>query len=261
MKPAVVLLSLGLLLTAGALGIVLVSGNRDSGAHATESQTSPPPAAGAPAAASDARSAEVLQRLDSLAREVDDLRAQLATLRASSSREPAAVVASAEPVEDESVASFASEHRGAILKVIEEDREAQRRKAEEEQRARDLQASLARAERTAKQFGLAADQQKALADVYILERQKIDEMRNQMRDQGGAGGDPEAMRNTFRELRDWRLNELTVRLGSDLADKINESDIAAFRGFGGRDRRGNRPNGTDPGPGGPEGGNRPGGGF
>ena len=257
MKPITILLSLGLLLTAGALGLVLLAGNRDAVPQAAESR--PVPADAPSVATPDPRVAEVLQRLDVLSKEMDDLRADLAVLRSSASREPAheAAAAAAPAPIDESSASFASEHRNAILKVIEEDREAQKRKAEEEQRARDMAASLARAERTAKQFGLGADQQKALADVYILERQRMEEMRNQMRDQAGMGGDPEAMRNSFREMRDWRLNELTTRLGAELAEKINESDIAAFRGFGGgRDRRNNR----DGGPGG-DGSNRPGGGF
>ena len=258
MKPAVVLLSLGLLLCAGALGVVLVSGSREAVAQPAEARTASAEAL-APAA-SDPRSDEVLQRLDALSREVDALRSELAAVRSSASREPVQEVAAATaaPI-DESSAAFASEHRGAILKVIEEDREAQKRKQEEEQRARDLAASLARAERTAKQFGLGPEEQKALADVYILERQKMEELRNQMRDQTGFGGDPEAMRNSFREMRDWRLNELTVRLGSELAEKINESDIGAFRGFGQRERRGNR--GNDSGTGGNDGGNRPGGGF
>ena len=70
------------------------------------------------------------------------------------------------------------------------------------------------------------------------------------------------MRNSFREMRDWRMNELTVRLGAELAEKINDSDMAAFRGgFGGGGRRGNRGPGNDPTNGGADGGNRPGGGF
>jgi hypothetical protein len=150
-------------------------------------------------------------------------------------------------------------HRDAILKVIEDDRQEQKRKQDDEQRARDLQTALARAERTAKQFGLAGDQQKALADVYILERQKIDDLRNQMRDQGGAVGDPQAMRQGFRDLRDWRLVELTNRLGADLAEKINEADAQRLGGGGQGGRRGNRGQGGTGG--GTDGGNRPGGGF
>ena len=257
MKSAVVLLSLGLLLALGAVGVLLLSSNRDSSAHATEARSVTADAGSA--AAGDTRSAEVLQRLDALSREVDLLREQVSAMKTSAAREPAPEIAAAAQPVDETPSTFAAEHRNAILKVIEEDREAQKRKADEEQRARDLQASLARAERTAKQFGLAQDQQKALADVYILERQKMEEIRNQFAAQGGPGGDPEAMRTSFRELRDWRMNELTVRLGAELAEKINESDVAAFRGGfggpgGGSGRRGNRNGGGGDGNGGNGGG-------
>ncbi len=100
--------------------------------------------------------------------------------------------------------------------------------------------------------------------MYILEREKIDGLRNQMRDPGAAVGDPEAVRQGFRDLRDWRLNELTNRLGADLAEKINEADFQRFGGgLGPGGRRGNRGRGgqgvgTD---GGTDGGNRPGGGL
>jgi hypothetical protein len=258
-KSAVVLLSLGLLLALGAVGVLLVSNPHDSGARATDARSASADT-GAPAAGGDSRSADVLQRLDGLSREVDVLREELAAIKSSAGREPAVEVAAApQPVDDNS-AMFAAEHRNAIMKVIEEDREAQKRKADDEQRARDLAASLARAERTAKQFGLAQDQQKALADIYIAERQKMDEIRNQF--QGNPGGDPEAMRTSFRELRDWRLSELTLRLGADLGEKINEADQAGFRGGfggpggggGGGRRGGNRNGGGDNGNGGNGGG-------
>ena len=263
MRPAVVLLVFCLLLALGAVGLLLFTGTRGSGPESTDRRAAlalPERASAAPAE-SEARSTEVFQRLDSLARELEQVRAEVASLKAGAAREPAPEVAAANPVDD-APAAFASEHRSAILRVIEEDRETQRRKQEEEQRARDLQASLARAERTAKQLGLAPDQQKALADVYVLERQKVEELRSQMRDQGGPGGDPEAIRTTFREMRDWRMNELTTRFGSDLADKINEADMGGFRGNGPWARRGNRgPGGTGGADGGPDGGNRSGGGF
>ncbi len=253
MKSAVVLLSLGLLLALGAVGVLLLSSGHDTAAHGVESRSVD---AGSPSASGDKGSAEVAQRIDALSREVDVLREEIAAMKSSSARETAPEVAAAAPAPvDDNSSMFAAEHRSAILKVIEEDRAEQKRKADDEQRARDLQASLARAERTAKQFGLAADQQKALADIYIAERQKMDDIRAQ----GGPGGDPEAMRTSFRELRDWRLNELTVRLGADLAEKINESDVAAFRGGfgggpGGGGRRGNRGDGGGNGNGGNGGG-------
>jgi hypothetical protein len=200
---------------------------------------------------------------------MDDLRAQIANLKQRAAREPVAEAVPQKPL-DEPDSAFAAQHRAAILKVIEDDRQEQKRKQEEELRARDMQTALARAERTAKEFGLSSDQQKALADVYILERQKLEDMRNQMRDQSGLGGDPVALRQTFRDMRDWRLNELSSRLGADLAEKINSVDVERFRdgfGSGTGQRRGNRGrNGSNAGQNagqsaGQNAGNRSGGGF
>jgi hypothetical protein len=203
--------------------------------------------------------------VDALSRSLDDLRAEVAALKAGAARQPAAEVAVEKPL-DEPAASFAAAHRDAILKVIEEDRQEQKRKAEEEQRARDLQAALSRAERSAKQFGLLADQQKQLADIYILERQKLDDLRNQARDPATASADPQAMRQGYRDVRDWRLTELTNRFGPDLGARIDEFDNqrgggGSGGGPGGGGRRGNRGQGGQGGSGGRSGGNGSGGGL
>ena len=252
MRIALVLLSICLVLTLGALGLSLALSPRQPPAI-----VAPTTSRAEPAAKENAKpdsSSEILQRMDALSREIDDLHAQIAELKAGAAREPAAVSAAEKPVE-ESATSYAVLHRDAILKVIEDDRLAQQRKREEEQRARDLQAMLARAERTAKRFGLNPEQQKSLADVYVLERAKMEDFRTQARDQGGFGADPEQMRTAFQELRDWRLNELTTRLGADLAQQINDADVDRFRGAVGG-RRANRGQGGEG-----DGGNPGGGGF
>lgn len=236
MRIAIVLVSLCLVLTLGAFGL-FVALKPES--NPTAAPSPEPRLVGAsrdstrdgPQNPGD----EVLARMDALAREVDDLRAQVAALEAGAQREPA--VAAAEAPVEESAATYAAVHREAILKVIEDDRQIQQQKREEEQRARDMQQMLARAERTAKRFGLNPEQQKSLADVYVLERIKMEDFRTQMRDQGGMGGDPEQWRTSMQEMRDWRLGELTTRLGPDLAQQINESDFDRFREGG---RRGNR---------------------
>ncbi len=210
-------------------------------------------------AAAAARTDEVLQRLDVVTRELDDLRAELAALKAGSARAPAA---SPEKLEEETAAMFASEHRDAIMKVIADDRAEQERKRTEEQRQRDMENLLARAERTAKKFGLDATQQKSLADVYVLENQKLADMRAAMRDQGGWNGDPESVRTAMQEFRDWRLNELTTRLGAELGGRIQEADVQNFRGAmgGGGGQQGangggGRRNRAQAGPNGPQGQN------
>jgi hypothetical protein len=263
-KAALVLVSLCFVLALGALGLFYFGGREAPNEHRAATSSSMSNSTSQPAT-TDGRSDEVLARLDGFARELDELRAQIAVLKTGAAREPAVEIAAQKPL-DEPASTFAALHRDAILKVIDDDRQEQKRKQDEEQRARDLQTAMARAERTAKQFGLVGDQAKSLADVYVLERQKIDDLRNQMRDAGGAVGDPAAMRQGFRDLRDWRLNELTNRLGADLAEKINEADAQRLGGGGEGGRRGNRGQGRSGGgqggtDGGTDGGNRPGGGF
>jgi hypothetical protein len=239
MRIALVLVSLCLVLALGALGLFLTLSPRPEPADDLASLRDVPiPSTGGVEA--DDRDDAILLRIDALDREVEDLHAEIAALRAGAAREVLpATGASGEPA-DEGRASYVALHRDAILQVIDDDRRDQQRKREEEQRARDLQAMLARAERTAKRFGLTGDQQKALADVYLIERQKMEELRTQMRDQGGPGSDPEQVRESFQQLREWRLGELTTRLGADLAQQINDSEFDRMRGLGQGGRRGNR---------------------
>lgn len=241
MRIALALVSLCLVLSLGALGLFMTLSPRaeTSATLAPDSLPGQTDARGSQDGAQNPNE-ELLARLDALGSEVDELHAQVAALKAGAAREPASVAVTETPV-DEDATTYASVHREAILKVIEDDRLAQQRKREEEQRARDLQSMLARAERTAKRFGLTTDQQKSLADIYLLERTKMEDFRTQMREQGGMGGDPEQMRTSFQELRDWRLLELTNRLGPDLAQQINDSEFDRFRDTaGGGGRRGNR---------------------
>lgn len=260
MKTSLVLLTLCSVLLLGGLGLWIASSRESPVAPAAASRASAPDPAAAPTG-SDARFGEVLARVDALSREVDDLRADLAALKAGAERQPA-VETAAEKTADDSAVSFAAAHREAILKVIEDDRQEQKRKQEEEQRARELQAALSRAERTAKQFGLAADQQKQLADLYVLERQKLNDLRSQTRDPAAAGVDPQTMRQGYRDLQEWRLTQLTNRFGPDLGARIDEFDNQRFGGGpGGGGRRGNRGRGGQGGSSGSDGGNGSGGGF
>lgn len=260
MKTSLVLLTLCSVLLLGGLGLWIASSREAPVAPAAASRSSAPDSAAAPSG-TDARLGEVLARVDALSREVDGLRADLAALKAGAARQPAVETAAERPL-DESAVAFAAAHREAILKVIEDDRQEQKRKQEEEQRARDLQASLSRAERTAKQFGLAADQQKQLADLYVLERQKLDDLRTQMRDPAAGAVDPQAMRQGYRNLQEWRLTQLTNRFGPDLGARIDEFDNPRFGGGpGAGGRRGNRGGGGQAGSNGSDGGNGPGGGF
>jgi hypothetical protein len=192
--------------------------------------------------------AQLVSRIESLNQEVSDLHQEILRLKESSSRTPAATAVPVQLASEEN-STFAVEHRDAILKIIAEDREALERQKKEEDERKQMEALLARADRTAKKLGMNATQQKALADVYVLERQKMDEMRG-LRTQG----DPEAARTAFQEFRTWRTDELTKRLGTDLAQQVEEADVAMWRGFGrGGNGRGGNGGGPQGGPGGPGG--------
>jgi hypothetical protein len=233
---------------AGAVGGVIVTGspatpNGDVAAHNGNAGT----------AASVSDNSKLVSRIESLNQEVADLHQEILRLKETTHRAPAAEAAPVKLVEADTT-DFAATHRDAILKIIAQDREDLERKKEEERKAKDLENILARADRAAKKLGLNTTQQKALADVYVLESQKMEEMRN-LRGQG----DPEAARTAFQEFRDWRMAELTKRFGADLAQQVNENDLAGFRGGGFGGGRNGGPGGRG-GQGGGQGGNPGGGG-
>jgi hypothetical protein len=224
MKALIAILAVFVAAAAGAVGGVIVSGSSATPSGEVAAHTG---AGNASPAASVSDNAKLVSRIESLNQEVADLHQEVLRLKEATHREPASEAAPVKVAEAETT-DFAASHRDAILKIIAQDREDLEHKKEEERKARDLENILARADRAAKKLGLNTTQQKALADVYILEGQKMEEMRN-LRGQG----DPEAARTAFQEFRDWRTSELTKRLGADLAQQVNESDLAGFRGNGG----------------------------
>ncbi|MBK7643377.1 MAG: hypothetical protein IPJ19_10035 [Planctomycetes bacterium] len=201
--------------------------------------------------------AELSAKVESLERALDALHQDVTELRAGNSRTSAA-----EPekvAEDQNAVAFATLHKSAILSVIEQDREEQARKAEEERRQRDLQQTQQRAQRTAQKVGLDAGQTKQLEGFYESQRLRMEELRTGM--QNGTG-DPQAMRQSFQDLRTWSDSELTNLFGSDLAAKIQEEGgFGARGGFGGPGGGGNNNGGGRRGRagGGPGGGNNAGG--
>jgi hypothetical protein len=246
MKALIAILCLCLAGAAGAVGGVLVTSSSSAPVDSTHALASASVAPNGKAM----DPAQLVSRIESLNQEVADLHQEILRLKENANRAPAAA---AVPVQlaSEDNSAFALEHRDAILKIIAEDREALERQKKEEDERKQMEALLARADRTAKKLGMNATQQKALADVYVLERQKMDDMRN-LRTQG----DPEAARTAFQEFRTWRTDELTKRLGADLAQQVEESDVAMWRGFGrgGNGRNGGPQGGPGGGPGGFQGG-------
>jgi hypothetical protein len=249
---AVVLL---VLLTAG-LAFTLFGGKNPGTAEET-GKTSASSSATPSSSASAHREDETLARLDALSSQISEIRTEMAELKASASRESVPELALAEKPETvETAAAVTPIQRNAILKVIEDDRAEQKRKAEEEQAQRDLQNALARADRAAQKYGLNVDQRKGLVDVLVADAQKTNELRTQMMAQG-FNGDREAMRKAFTDLDTWRMDELTKRVGPDLAQQVHDGEFNGFPGGPGGQagsRRGNRGGGGGPGGGQPGGG-------
>src|SRR6266850_7696307 len=159
------------LLTAG-LAIALFRGKSAAPAEEaarTSGSTSAVPMSSATTHGDDG----TLARLDALSREITELRAEMAALKAGAERESVPQLASAEKPESiETQTSVNPIQRDAILKVIADDRAEQKRKQDDEQRQRDLEAALARADRAAQKYGLTVDQRKGLVDVLLADAQK-----------------------------------------------------------------------------------------
>jgi hypothetical protein len=102
---------------------------------------------------------ELGARLDTLSREVSDLRTELSV------RKPSEISA---------------EQRKAILQVIADDRTEQKRQQVEDQQKRVLHLSLACADRFAEKYALTADQRTAFLEVLRLSREKLEALEKQL---------------------------------------------------------------------------------
>ncbi len=218
---------------AGAAGALLVSTAPPSQPTLVESPPATSGSVESRAAASAAMPVSLedptlAARVDDLVQEVAALREELARMKEGTSRAP---ILSTEWTEGDAAVhasdDFAEVHREGILQLVEEDRQAREQKRDADRVQREEEALLARAERVARELGLSASQQKSLADVYTLERQKIDELRKTA--MGGDFADmPLQLREQMAGFRQWRTDELTARFGSELAQKINETDADRF---------------------------------
>ncbi len=227
MKPILMILGLVLAAGAGAVGGILAAprATRASADAFVEARPSAAPVS--------ALTPELEKRLQTLSMEMSGLQTEIAALRDDRSRAPAST--SSKPAESnlasasESPEVFAATHREAILKVLEDERLAKEKAREEERKAREAKLIDAKADRAAQKFALTAGQRTALVDYYTAERAHIEEVRAQFRD-GTQDGNPETMRDAFREGREWRANELTRLFGTDLGAQINEFENDGLRG-------------------------------
>jgi hypothetical protein len=241
MKPLLVLIGLVAAAGAGAAGGALFS-------SPAPSRTVEPIQPSTQVAEAKGISKEAQQRLDSMSMEIAELQTQIAALRQESSRAPA-VAPAPEAVSPESPEAFASLHRAAILKVIEDQKAEEERKREEERKQREIQNAKQHADRVATKVPLSDGQKELLAQFYQDDRQKMDEMRTQMRDNVDPGATP--ARDAFRELREWHTSELTRLFGTELAGQIDEADmgnrrVRAVDGQGGGNGQGGGGNAARP---------------
>ncbi len=169
--------------------------------------------------------------LASLRSEIDELRTEIASLRAD--RESAIIE---EPVAVAAVTASAPSE-SMILDVLQrkEEREEEERRAEREQR--ELDSMNRRVERIAEKLSLSATDQDTLVRIYTEERAKQTEMWTMMRE---GSMDRESIRESMGEVRDWRTEQLNLSFGEDLASQISEeSGGRGFGDWGGGGRGGN----------------------
>lgn len=222
MKTFLLVFAVALLaVCGGAAGAFFLA--RMPSAPAREAVVTPIEPARAASVAPSADDSALRAELDALAAHVDRLEDEIVRLREGASRAP--VIA---PAETGALAT-ATPPRDAILEVIEQDRQERQRQQQAEREQREMSQLLARSERIAQEVGLDARQQKALTDVLVLERQKIDEMRAQFRGEDGAPRDFEQAREQFQALRAWKTSELSTRLGADVAERVEQHDDARWR--------------------------------
>jgi len=156
---------------------------------------------------SAASAQETRARLEMLSREIPELRAELAALKAG---------------------DISAEQRGAILKLIADDRAEQKRLQGEDEHKRFTELSRACADRAARKYGLTDDQRNGVFDVLMMGREKLNAMDVQpidFRNAGDVDAMAEAANKAFQALKTWRLDELTKRLGPDLARRVNEDEL------------------------------------
>lgn len=247
MKPLVVILGIFVAAAAGAAGGMLAAPSAAPAPLTTELGTAPSVAAASSAATAPVRveSAGLAEQVHQLSSEVARLQSDLAAIREGRVREPAVSAPKVDAAESIADDEFAAMHRNAILRVIDEDRALQAKKAEDERRAKDAENALARAERNGRELGLTTTQTRSLADFYVLEADKRNEFFKDFRNGNMPNVDREQARTAFAEYRDWRTTELTTRIGADNLARLNEIDGERGPGFAGRNFGGGGGGGAD----------------
>ena len=241
MKP-ILLAALLAALVAGfvsaAAVVVLVGRSRASAAHeAAVAERDVATAAAAQAyeqsseAASDAAlSRDLAEQVAILSGEVDSLRRELASLRESQDRQAAPSAVESAPI---NVDQLAAVQRDAVVQILQEERDREAAKRDEERKLREQQALAERSARLAKELGLGAADERKLTEFMGVAAAKRDELFRGMRD---GNFDRDAMRTNFETYRSWAETELNATFGANLGAQIMQANRDV--GFGGGDRGG-----------------------
>lgn len=158
-----------------------------------------------------------------LQREVDDLRAQLAR------RDVAANETPTETGKVATVDAVADLQRDAIVRVMEEERQREQQKRDEERKVREKEALDRMAERAAKELGLSPADQTRYSDYLAVASAKREEMFAGMRGGQGNGTD---FRTAWEDYRTWSENELKGTFGDNLGQQIGDWQRDQMRGGG-----------------------------
>ena len=233
MKPLSLALFLVLAAATGAAtaGAVLYAMGGAPAPAQAPAAAGPASAAAAPAAG-DEEMSRVQAELRMLSGRVAELTQQLALVRSAAERQP---VAQAEP-EQVQPAEAVAVPRQQVETILAELRQEEERQRELERQERERRLVEQRAERIARELGLAPADQTRLAGFMNEANTKRQELMTQVRENGF---DRDAMRASFQELRQWSNDELTRTFGAPLAEQILDAsdDFGPRGGWGGRGNR------------------------
>ena len=161
-----------------------------------------------------AESVNLHRQVDDLSTQVTTLRGELDGLRSEIARQ---ATPSAVPVAVAKLDEVSAIQHDAVIKILEEQKQLEQAKRDEERKARDQQQIKDRAARAAKELGLGAADETRLVDFMTVASTKRDEMFASTRD---GNFDRDTMRKSFEDYRTWTETELKAQFGPDLAAQL-----------------------------------------
>jgi hypothetical protein len=105
----------------------------------------------------------------------------------------------------------------------------------DEQLKRFTELTVACADRAAKKYALTDDQRKSIVEVLLLGREKIDGIMSRLaefKESGDVDGMATAMNREYEGYKTWRSEELAKRMGSELAERVNQGELEVVGDFG-----------------------------